>query len=203
MSTAGYSSRSLTTRSGYLGADRTAGRGNRPAEYALRGRGPAGENCWNFTRKLLTATLQNQVGGVPIRGDKLSRGSPGIALGDVIGANVTICLVALGVGAVIAPLPFRAAVMRYALLGLPLGAIGASFAWDGLVSRWEGAILVALYVLYVAAIWRAERKPPALGEVGLAKPVKRRPPGAPRWLDAIWRSCWPGSWPWRVGPRCL
>lgn len=94
------------------------------------------------------------------------RGSPGIALGDVIGANVTICLVALGVGAVIAPLPFRAAVMRYALLGLPLGAIGAWFAWDGQVGRWEGALLVALYMLYVAAIWRAERKPPALGEVG-------------------------------------
>ncbi len=68
------------------------------------------------------------------------RGSSGIALGDVIGANVTICLVALGVGAMIAPLPFRAAVMRYALLGLPLGAIGAWFAWDGQVSRWEGAI---------------------------------------------------------------
>src|SRR6266852_1317735 len=48
------------------------------------------------------------------------RGSPGIALGDVIGANVAICLVALGVGAVIAPLPFRASVMRYAILGLAL-----------------------------------------------------------------------------------
>src|SRR5690348_6461593 len=53
------------------------------------------------------------------------RGSPGIALGDVIGANVAICLVALGVGAVIAPLPFRASVLRYAVLGLPLGAISA------------------------------------------------------------------------------
>ncbi len=91
------------------------------------------------------------------------RGSPGIALGDVIGANATICLVALGVGACIAPLPFRTVVMRYAVLGLPLGAIAAWFAWDGQVSRWEGAILVALYVLYVAAIWWAERKPPALG----------------------------------------
>ena len=98
------------------------------------------------------------------------RGSPGIALGDVVGANVTICLVALGVGAVVAPLPFRAAVMRYALLGLPLGAVGAWFAWDGEVGRIEGAALVALYGLYVAAIWCAERKPPALGEVaGLAE----------------------------------
>jgi len=40
------------------------------------------------------------------------RGSPGIALGDVVGANVVICLVALGVGAWLTPLPFRTAVMR-------------------------------------------------------------------------------------------
>lgn len=31
------------------------------------------------------------------------RGSPGIALGNVIGANVAICLVALGVGAMVRP----------------------------------------------------------------------------------------------------
>src|SRR5947209_639925 len=47
------------------------------------------------------------------------KGSPGIALGDVIGANVAIALVALGVGAVVAPVPFSPRVMRYALGGLP------------------------------------------------------------------------------------
>ena len=94
------------------------------------------------------------------------RGSPGIAFGDVIGANVTICCVALGVGAWIAPLPFRRAVMRYAILGLPLGAIAAWMAWDGHVGRIEGGILVLLYAAYVAAIWLAERRPPTLGEAG-------------------------------------
>lgn len=93
------------------------------------------------------------------------RGSPGIALGDVIGANVAICLVAFGVGAVIAPLPFRASVMRYAILGLPLGSIAAWIAWDGAVTRSEGAVLVGLYILYVVAVWAVERRPPALGEV--------------------------------------
>jgi cation:H+ antiporter len=93
------------------------------------------------------------------------RGSPGIALGDVIGANVAICLVALGVGAMISPLPFRASVMRYAILGLPLGAMAAWIAWDGAVTRLEGAMLVGLYIIYVAAIWAVERRPPALGEV--------------------------------------
>jgi cation:H+ antiporter len=91
--------------------------------------------------------------------------SPGIAIGDVIGANVAISLVALGTGAVVAPLPFRAAVMRYALLGLPLGAIAAWVAWDGRIGRGAGALLIALYGAYVAVIWIAERKPPTLGEV--------------------------------------
>src|ERR1700716_2928791 len=51
------------------------------------------------------------------------RHSPAISLGDVIGANAAICLVALGVGAVIAVLPFGPRVRRYALLSLPIGVV--------------------------------------------------------------------------------
>lgn len=94
------------------------------------------------------------------------RDSPGIALGDVIGANVAICLVALGVGAVLAPLPFDFRVRRYALAGLPAGVLASVFAWDGVVSRLEGVVLVAGYVVFVATIWMIERRPPALGETG-------------------------------------
>ena len=92
------------------------------------------------------------------------RGAPGIAFGDVIGANVAICLIALGVGAVLAPLPFDRRVRRYALAGLPAGVLAAVFAWDGVVSRVEGAVLVGAYVVFVATIWVIERQPPALGE---------------------------------------
>lgn len=92
------------------------------------------------------------------------RNAPGIALGDVVGANVAVCLVALGVGALVAPLPFGTRVMRYALLGVPLGIIATCMVWDGSVGRLEGGILVLLYVLYVAGIWIVERRPPALGE---------------------------------------
>src|SRR5207249_11955679 len=59
------------------------------------------------------------------------RHSPGIAFGDVIGANIAICLVALGVGAILTPLPFSASVLRYAGFGLPLAAMAAAMAWDG------------------------------------------------------------------------
>jgi len=93
------------------------------------------------------------------------RESAAIALGDVIGANIAICLVALGVGAVTAPLPFGRRVMSYALGGLPLGIIASQVMWDGAVSREEGLALVGLYILFVAVIWMWEREPPALGEV--------------------------------------
>jgi cation:H+ antiporter len=107
-------------------------------------------------------------------------GSPGIAFGDVIGANVAICLVALGVGAVIAPLPFRASVMRYAIFGLPLGLIAAWIAWNGEVTRLEGVGLIALYVIYVGAIWIIERHPPTLGEMHEVEEAQRKATGGAR-----------------------
>lgn len=92
------------------------------------------------------------------------RHAPAIALGDVVGANVAACLVALGLGATLVALPFGRRVRRYALGGLPVGAVAVALSWDGQVSRVEGLALVALYVAYVAVIWIAERRPPALGE---------------------------------------
>jgi cation:H+ antiporter len=92
------------------------------------------------------------------------RHAPAVAFGDVVGANVAMCLVALGIGAVMAPLPFGRRVRRYGLAGLPLGIGCAAFAWGGRVGRWAGAVLVGLYVLYVAGIWMLEGEPPALGE---------------------------------------
>ncbi len=95
-----------------------------------------------------------------------ARHVPALAFGDVIGANVAMCLVALGVGAVVAPLPFSPRVRRYALLGLPLGVVCAVVVWGGHVSRLQGGVLVALYAAYVAVIWALEGSPPAIGEAG-------------------------------------
>ena len=109
------------------------------------------------------------------------RDAPAIAFGDVIGANVAICLVALGAGAVLAPLPFDRQVRRYALAGLPAGALAAAVAWDGEVTRPEATLLVGTYVAFVATIWALERRPPALGETAeldeaadhVAEPTRR------------------------------
>lgn len=94
-----------------------------------------------------------------------ARGAPGIAFGDIIGSNVAMCLVALGLGAVMVPLSFSRRVFIYALAAVPVSILSVSLVWDGQLSRLEGAVLVGLYVAYVAAIWRFERAPPVLGEV--------------------------------------
>jgi cation:H+ antiporter len=105
------------------------------------------------------------------------KGAPGIAVGDVIGANVTMSLVALGIGAIVAPLPFRGAALRYAALALPLGALAAYAAWGGRIGRGEGALMVALYLAYVALVWRLERKPPMLGEAEKLEEARARAVG--------------------------
>ena len=112
------------------------------------------------------------------------QGAPGLALGDVIGANVTGCLVALGVGAIIAPLPCRGLVLAYGAAALPLSAVAAWAAHGGSVGRAAGAGLVGLYILYVGFIWRLEKGPPRLGEAAEIEEAKekaarglRSPPG--------------------------
>lgn len=92
------------------------------------------------------------------------RGVPAVAFGDVVGANVAICLVALAVGAFVAPLPFSASTRRYGVLALPAAVLAVGFSWDGEVGRAEGSVLVLAYVAYVASIWVRERRPPSLGE---------------------------------------
>src|SRR5688500_2572438 len=104
------------------------------------------------------------------------RDAPAIALGDVIGANVAICLVAVGVGAFLAPLPFDRQVRRYAAAGVPAAAFAIAVAWDGRVGRVEGMALVAAYAVFVAAIWTLERRPPSLGESDEVAEALERPP---------------------------
>lgn len=95
-----------------------------------------------------------------------SRGVDGVALGDVIGANAAIMTVALGVGAMVASMPFGPRVRRYALGGVVASVVGSVDAWGGAVTRLEGVAPVGGYVVLVGAIWFLEREPPPLDETG-------------------------------------
>ena len=94
-----------------------------------------------------------------------ARDRPGIAVGDAVGANITMLTLALGLAAVLRPLPLGGRVGVYGIGAGLTGAAAALALIDGELSRIEGLALVLLYVALVAAVWRRERRPPLIGEL--------------------------------------
>jgi cation:H+ antiporter len=90
---------------------------------------------------------------------------PGLAAGDAIGANVTMLTVTIGLAALLRPLPMGHRVRQYAMLSAVAGGLALLALVGGLVSRWEGGLLVLAYVGLVALVWWREKEPPALGEL--------------------------------------
>lgn len=109
---------------------------------------------------------------------------PAVAYGDVVGANVAMCLVVFGIGAVLAPVVFSNAGLRYGLLALPAGVLCAALAWNGHIGRPGGAVLVVAYLVYVGVIWKLEGRPPAIGEASELEEARekaaRHPTDTPR-----------------------
>jgi cation:H+ antiporter len=93
-----------------------------------------------------------------------AQGRPGLAVGDAIGANVTMLTAALGLAAVVRPLPVGHRTRLYAGGSAAAGLL-AVLALRGGVGRLEGALLVGAYAALVALVWVKERTPPAIGEL--------------------------------------
>jgi len=105
-------------------------------------------------------------------------GSPGIALGNVVGSNIANILLILGLSAAITPLAAtREAFRRDGSALLAATALLAGLCWSGFVGRLWGAVLVALLAAYVVLTYRRERvsdDPAAAlhrGEADLARPL--------------------------------
>lgn len=93
------------------------------------------------------------------------RDRPGLAVGDALGANVTMLTACLGLAALIRPLGVGHRVRQYALMAAVAAGLAVLVLLDGRVGRGEGGFLVAAYVGLVALVWWREREPPALGEL--------------------------------------
>lgn len=93
------------------------------------------------------------------------RDRPGLAVGDALGANVTMLTACLGLAALVRPLHVGRRVRQYAGLAAVAGVLALLVLLDGRVGRVEGGLLVAAYVVLVALVWWREREPPALGEL--------------------------------------
>jgi cation:H+ antiporter len=90
---------------------------------------------------------------------------PGLAVGDALGANVTMLTAALGLAALVRPLPVGARTRTYAVGSALAGLLAVLALLGGGVSRVEAALLVLAYAGLVGAVWRYERHPPAIGEL--------------------------------------
>lgn len=90
---------------------------------------------------------------------------PGLAVGDALGANVTMLTACLGLAALVRPLTLGRRVRQYAGLSAVAGALAVLALLDGEVSRAEGVLLLLSYAGLVGLVWWREKEPPALGEV--------------------------------------
>lgn len=112
------------------------------------------------------------------------RGSPGIAVGNVVGSNICNVLLILGVSALIYPLATtRRAFVRDGPVLLAISGLLVAAAWYGHLSRPVGGTFVALLVAYLVYTYRTERATPDAGaalhaaeaeqipSIGLAWPI--------------------------------
>jgi cation:H+ antiporter len=90
------------------------------------------------------------------------RGTPDIALGNVVGSNIANVGLIIGVAAVIAPLvagrPLRARDLPWAIVAALL--VGA-FALTGQFGRLAGLLMLALFTGYMVHLFRTETNGPA------------------------------------------
>jgi cation:H+ antiporter len=87
------------------------------------------------------------------------QGSPDVAVGNVVGSNIYNILLVLGIAALIAPLIVQQQLVRF---DVPLVIAASVLLWvivlDGSLSFEEGAVLVALLVVYTVVTVRAGRR---------------------------------------------
>jgi cation:H+ antiporter len=104
---------------------------------------------------------------------------PALAAGDAIGANLVILTLALGLAALVGRLPVGRRALEYAVAAAVAGGVAVLLLWNGVLGRGAGALLILLYVVGVAWVWRREKRPPVVGEVAeLGEPDGRRRPAA-------------------------
>jgi cation:H+ antiporter len=114
----------------------------------------------------------------------------GIAVGDAIGANVTMLTLVLGLVAVLVGLPVGRRVRGYALAAGATGVLAAGLLSGGELTRGGGIVLVVVYVVLVVIVWRVERRPPAIGEVTEAFGEGDPKPGSAAGESTTERGAW-------------
>jgi cation:H+ antiporter len=109
-------------------------------------------------------------------------GSPGIAIGSVVGSNIANILLILGIAALVRPLVVNPAAFRRdgpMLAGATLALLYAALA--GSLQRWLGLLFLGSLLVYVCWVFLGERSaPPA--ETEMREHIAEDAPASPRKL---------------------
>jgi cation:H+ antiporter len=87
-----------------------------------------------------------------------ARGAPSLAVGNVIGTNVTIVTAALGLSALIFPLAISVRVRRQALIATLVSVLPVVLLFFGIVTQLEGVLLLVVFVGYTLFLFRTDRE---------------------------------------------
>src|SRR5438067_4066011 len=87
-----------------------------------------------------------------------ARSAPALAVGNVIGTNVTIVTVALGLSALIFPMVIDRSVRRQALIATLVSVIPVVLLFLGVVTQLAGVLLLAIFVGYTLFLFRTDRE---------------------------------------------
>jgi cation:H+ antiporter len=87
-----------------------------------------------------------------------ARGAPTLAVGNVIGTNVTIATAALGLSALIFPMVISVRVRRQAFIATLVSVIPIVLLFLGVVTQFEGILLLVVFVGYTLFLFRADRE---------------------------------------------
>lgn len=114
-------------------------------------------------------------------------GAPGIALGNVIGSNISNVLLVFGTVALIRPIAVNpAAITRDGLVMIFASAVLVAMALSfGELNRPLGAALIALLVIYIISVWMLERRGGPAANVHKGEAHTHDPVPDALWVSAL------------------
>lgn len=86
-----------------------------------------------------------------------ARGAPALAVGNVVGTNITIVTLALGFSALLFPMSVDQRVRRQALLATLVSIVPMVLLFLGVVTQWEGVLLLVIFAGYTFILFRTDR----------------------------------------------
>jgi cation:H+ antiporter len=87
-----------------------------------------------------------------------ARGAPALAVGNVVGTNVTIVTAALGLSALLFPMVIDRSVRRQAVIATLVSVLPMVLLFLGTVTQEEGVLLLVVFVGYTFLLFRIDRE---------------------------------------------